>query len=112
MLGLGAGSFIGGTIADRRAARNAGWPLIAYARLEIAIGMLSALVAFSLPVLGPLSASISEYVPGADGWFRLSAGTELIRYAVAVLMLTPVTLLMGATLSILIRHVVRNDLQE
>jgi spermidine synthase len=112
MLGLGAGSFVGGRIADARTARSPGWPLRAYGVAEVAIGILSAIVALSHPALESISASISTYASGADGWFRPSAAHDLVRYASAVLLLSPITLLMGATLSILIRHVIRTDFQS
>src|SRR5213075_1474929 len=67
-------------------------------------------VALVLPHLGQFSAAISSYSREASGWYALSAGSYLARAAIAIILLTPITLLMGGTLTLLIRHLVRSDL--
>lgn len=106
MCGLGVGSYLGGRWADRRQTRL----LAAYAVLELAIGALALGVAFLLPQLGALSAALSSYSRDATGWYVLSTPSYLARYVIAVALLAPITTLMGATLTVLIRHVVGRDL--
>ena len=45
------------------------------------------------------------------GGIALSTASYLARAAIAVVLLTPITLLMGGTLTLLIRHLVRHDLE-
>jgi len=109
MLGLGAGGALAGAWADRRWAQR-GSLLEAYGRVELAIAGLGFVISLLLPRLEALSAGVSWYTAGPHGWHVLSTASYLARYAVAVALLTPVTLLMGATLTLLIRHVVQRDL--
>src|SRR3989475_13236491 len=64
-----------------------------------------------LPQLGRLSALVSSYARDAGGWFVLSTTSYLARGAIAVVLLTPITMLMGGTLTLLIRHLVGSDLE-
>src|SRR5438046_664982 len=63
-----------------------------------------------LPHLGQVSALVTSYARDANGWYILSATSYLARAGIAVILLTPITLLMGGTLTLLIRHLVRSDL--
>src|SRR6185436_9202313 len=45
----------------------------------------------------------SRYVAGGDGWYELSAASYVVRAALAIGLLAPITLTMGATLTLLIR---------
>jgi predicted membrane-bound spermidine synthase len=45
-----------------------------------------------------------------QGWHSLSATSHLLRYLLAILMLAPITLLMGGTLTLLVRFLVGSDL--
>ena len=110
MLGLGVGSYAGGAWADRRDAGHPGRLLRAFGSIELAIGLLALTVSVLLPHLSNLSASISSYVRGPEGWYELSTSSHLARLALAIVLLTPITVLMGATLTVLIRHVVAHDL--
>jgi spermidine synthase len=89
--GLGIGAWIGGRLAKR-------WrsPLLAYAALEIAIGLWG----ISSPVLASLPGPILERIGPAfaDGWPL--AG---LRLALALLVLGPAAAAMGATLPFLAR---------
>jgi predicted membrane-bound spermidine synthase len=109
MSGLGFGAYLAGRWADRRYLSAPAAPLRAYGWCELAIAGMGVLIALTLPRLGALSALVSSYTQGAHGWYYLSAGSYLARYAVAVLLLAPITLLMGATLTLLIRHLIRRD---
>ncbi|MBX3191454.1 MAG: hypothetical protein KF819_30950 [Labilithrix sp.] len=109
MSGLGLGGYFGGRWADRLFARRAAGPLAAYARVELAIAALGGALALVLPRLEGLSAAISRYAVGEGGWLEISLGSSIARCVVAVALLAPVTSLMGATLTLLIRHVVGSD---
>jgi spermidine synthase len=111
MLGLGAGSYLAGRWADRRYATGRGSLVGAFGACELAIGGLALGVSTLLPSLGDLSAAISSYVRGPDGWYTLSASSYVARAVLAATLLTPITLLMGATLTLLIRHLVREDVR-
>src|SRR5262245_38460683 len=65
-----------------------------------------------LPHLGQVSSFVSSYSREPAGWFALSAASYLARAAIAVVLLTPITLLMGGTLTLLIRHLVRSNLSS
>jgi spermidine synthase len=111
MLGLGAGSYFVGAWADRRYVSRPDSMLRAYGYVELVIAAIGLAIAAALPHLGTLSALMSSYAREASGWYALSPGSYLARAAIAVLLLTPITLLMGGTLTLLIRHLVRADLE-
>ena len=130
MLGLGVGSYVVGAWADRRYARlrsfelRRGSPeprsdagaqphslLRVYGTFEIVIAAMGLAIAAVLPHLGAVSALVSSYVREPSGWFALSTSSYLARAGIAVALLTPITLLMGGTLTLLIRHLVRTDLE-
>ena len=110
MLGLGAGSYAIGTWADRRYASRPDTLVRAYGHFELVIAAMGLAIALVLPHLGQLSAVISSYSREASGWYALSAASYLARAGIAIILLTPITLLMGGTLTLLIRHLVRSDL--
>lgn len=112
MLGLGVGGWLAGAHADRLFAKGTSLPLLQYGRFELAIGVLAGLVALGLPRLEGLSAAISSYEPGAHGWMEISTKTTVLRGLVATVLLTPITLLMGATLTLLVRHVVGAEVER
>src|SRR3989454_1176972 len=112
MVGLGAGGLLAGFVADRAYRRDRLAPLRLYVLSEAWIGLLGASIAAVLPRLEALSAQFSSYVVGTHGWYHLSAGSYLFRYGIAILLVLPVTLLMGGTLTLLIRVVIRSDLSS
>ena len=117
MCGLGVGSYLAGAWADRRFAEDRGGSasraaLLAYGGSEILIGAIGAGLGLVLPRLTALSPRLSSYTPGAHGFLETSAGTQALRYGAAALMLAPITMLMGGTLTLLIRHVVARRLDE
>ncbi|PYR74618.1 MAG: hypothetical protein DMF87_22235 [Acidobacteria bacterium] len=103
MLGLGIGSLFAGLWADRRPNSL----VHVFASLEFAIGVLGLGISTLLPDLGELSAAVSSYTRGTDGWYVLSFGSYAARTLIALVLLTPITLLMGGTLTVLIRHLLR-----
>ena len=109
MLGLGVGSHLIGAWADRRYVTAPGSLLRAYGQAELAIAALGCLVSMTVPHLGTLAALLSRYSQGADGWYVPSLVTYVMRFGIAVVLLLPITLLMGGTLTLLIRHLVRQD---
>ncbi len=112
MVGLGAGGLLAGIVADRAYRRDRLAPLRLYVFSEAGIGLLGATIAAILPRLEALSAGFSSYTIGAHGWYHLSAGSYLFRYGIAILLVLPITVLMGGTLTFLIRFVVRSDLSS
>jgi spermidine synthase len=109
MLGLGVGSHRIGAWADRRYLSAPGSLLRAYGYAELAIAVLGCLVSLTVPHLGTLTALLSGYARGADGWFVPSLVTYTVRFGIAVVLLLPITVLMGGTLTLLVRHLVRQD---
>jgi spermidine synthase/Flp pilus assembly protein TadD len=63
-----------------------------------------------LPHLGQISGLVSSYERDPNGWYVLSTTSDLARAGIAIVLLTPITLLMGGTLTLLIRHLVGKDL--
>ncbi len=100
MLGLGIGSGAAGGWADRRTARpHAARALYrAYAFTEIGIALFGIVLALLLPRLGAFAAS--SYTTDARGWSEPSMTAS---YAIATVLVLPPTLLMGATLTLLVR---------
>ena len=112
MLGLGVGSYVVGRAADRRYAASAGHTslLRAYGYIELTIALMGLGIALLLPHLGRVSAMVSSYSLDGSAWYGLSTTSHAARTAIAVVLLAPITLLMGGTLTLLIRHLVRSDL--
>jgi len=86
--------------------------LRAYGYVELMIGASALAVSLLLPQLDRVSAVISSYSREASGWYALSTTSYLARAGIAVALLTPVTILMGGTLTLLIRHLVRQDVDR
>ena len=112
MLGLGVGSYLFGARADRRYPSGAFGLVRLYAALEALIAVLGLAISLLLPHLTAIVAQLSAYDTGVDGWRVLSTWSYVVRGAVAVLMLGPITCLMGGTLTVLVRAVARVDLRE
>jgi len=95
--GMAVGSIVGGRVADR--VRS---PLRLYGLLEIAV----AVVALATPVLfaGVREAYRSSYGSLAGSPTALLA----VRYGLALVALAPATVLLGATLPVLTRHLARS----
>jgi len=111
MLGLGVGSYVLGKWADRRYAANPDSLLRAYGHFELAIAAMGLAISACLPHLSDLSALASSYSQNVRGWYVLSMRSYLMRGVIAVVLLAPVTVLMGGTLTLLIRHLVRKNLE-
>ncbi len=109
MLGLGLGSYLAGRWVDRRVRTHPAAPVRAYGLFELGIALLAGAILLAIPEVAELAARASSYVPDEKGWLRLSLGGSVFRYGCSALLLTPITLLMGGTLTLLIRHLVGND---
>ncbi len=111
MLGLGAGSYLFGSLADRR-----GWEsprlLSAYAYLELAIAALGFIIALIMPRLEVISAATTSYVANGAGWLEPSTVSHLMRFGLCIAILAPSTVLMGGTLTVLIRALVHDQLSQ
>jgi spermidine synthase len=110
MCGLGVGGYVAGRWADRRYLREPGFLLRAYGYVEATVALLGLGISALLPRLGELSAAISAYASDPSGWYVPTTASLVARYAIAVALLAPITALMGGTLTLLIRHLVRHDL--
>ncbi|MBI4821799.1 MAG: MFS transporter [Deltaproteobacteria bacterium] len=110
LLGLGLGAYTFGRWADRK--RNVRSMLRAYGSLELAIALCCVGLAMGLPRLDTLSALTASEIVGEHGWLYPSIGGQLARYTAAVVLLAPVTFLMGGTLPILIRAQVAGDVHR
>jgi spermidine synthase len=109
--GLGLGGRLAGRWADARLAADPRAPLRSYGLFELGIAALAAAVGlWLLPWLGELVVAVAAYAPGANGWLGLAPTTSLLRYVAAAALLLPVTVLMGGTLTLLIRDRLRDDL--
>ena len=111
MLGLGIGSYVVGVWADRRYIARPESLVRVYGRFELLIGLMGLGISVLLPHLGRLSAMVSSYSRDAGGWHVLSATSMLARAGIAIVMLAPITMLMGGTLTLLVRHLVRSDVR-
>ena len=111
MLGLGAGGYAAGIWADRRYAAAPDSLLRSYAVAELIIAALGLGVSLVLPHLTSVSAQLSSYGRDASGWFVVSTVSYMARGAIALVLLSPITLLMGGTLTLLIRHLVRGNVE-
>jgi spermidine synthase len=112
MLGLGVGSYVCGRWADRRYARAPDSLLRAYGMAELVIAALGVAVALTLPYVGSIAAGFASYVKDSAGWFVLSPRTYVAQAAIALCLTGPSALLMGGTLTLLIRHMVRADVES
>jgi spermidine synthase len=133
MLGLGVGSYLVGVWSDRRYAelslslshgeanrktrlyRQTKRPefslLAAYGYFELLIAGLGLGISVLLPHLDRISVLVSSYSHEPNGWYALSTTAYFARGAIVLVFLTPITMLMGGTLTLLVRHLVRNDLE-
>jgi predicted membrane-bound spermidine synthase len=111
MLGLGAGSYIAGRWSDRRYVETPELPLRAYGYFELTIAAMGAAIALILPHLDRLSILVTSYQRDANGWYVITSASYAARVTIALGLLTPITLLMGGTLTLLIRYLVRADVE-
>jgi len=96
MAGLGFGSLAGGRWADRSAS-----PLRLYGSLELGVAAFAVLLPFVFDDLAELYRGV---YPGLVGH---TATLTAVRFALALAAVAPATFLMGATLPLLVRHLVR-----
>jgi len=107
MSGLGVGSYVAGVWADRRYIVRPYAAIRAFGYSELAIGALGFALLLGLGRLDDLPAG---YTPNAAGWFVPSWTSHAAQYALTILLLGPVTALMGGTLTLLIRHLIQHDM--
>ncbi|MGB7218618.1 MAG: tetratricopeptide repeat protein [Vicinamibacterales bacterium] len=112
LLGLGVGGYAAGALADRRYATQPESLLKTYGQFQLAIAALAIGISFSLPYLSILPALASSYTRSTAGWYELSTLSYLVRGTIAVMVLAPPTLLMGGSLTLLIRHLVHRDFER
>jgi spermidine synthase len=93
LAGLGVGAHVLGRVADR-----VKWPLLWYGVLEIAIGVLAAVVLLEIEWLLPLASSLYPSLHGQPLMYWL------VRFALSLLILGPICFMMGGTLPLLVRQ--------
>jgi predicted membrane-bound spermidine synthase len=96
MAGLGFGSLAGGRWADRSSR-----PLRLYGGLELGVAVFAVLLPFAFDGLAEVYRG--AYPGLVDNTFALTA----VRFVLALAAVAPATFLMGATLPLLVRHLVR-----
>jgi spermidine synthase len=96
MAGLGFGSLVGG----RRAGRTAN-PLALYGAVELAVAVYALLLPFAFSSLGDLYRGVYPSL------VQHPAGLTAVRLLLALAAVAPATFLMGMTLPLLVRHLVR-----
>jgi len=96
MAGLGFGSLVGG----RRAGRTAN-PLALYGLVELAVAAYALLLPFAFASLGDLYRGVYPSL------VEHPAGLTAVRLLLALAAVSPATFLMGMTLPLLVRHLVR-----
>src|SRR5215469_13250143 len=96
LAGLGIGALLGAALGARL--RRA---LAVYGFLEIAVGCLALLMPLAFNVVATVFRNSYLTLPSGE--------VALIRFALAFAALTPVTLIMGMSLPVLTRHLVRTD---
>jgi spermidine synthase len=110
MGGLGLGSYLAGGFIDRRSSKDRMAPLRFYAYAEAIVGVLGVLVCLVLQYSESVSVAFSSYVLDENGWYVLSFASHLLRYVFASVMLAPVCILLGGTLTFLVRFMLEGDL--
>ena len=96
LAGLGIGSLLGAAIGEKL--RRA---LVVYGLLEVTVAVLALLMPLAFGIIATVFRSAYLSLPPGE--------VALIRFALAFAALTPVTLIMGMTLPVLTRHLVRTD---
>jgi spermidine synthase len=96
LAGLGIGSLVGAAVGARL--RRA---LAVYGLLEIAVGCLALLMPLAFGVIATVFRTAYLSLPATE--------VGLIRFGLAFVALAPVTMLMGMSLPVLTRHMVRED---
>lgn len=113
MLGLGAGGYAVGIWSDNRYRSGKGGGFLriyGYAELGIAVSGLA--LALVLPRLQEFLESFARYAAAGRGWQHLSLATHLGQFLTAAVLMLPATLLMGATLTLLIRQLVSENVNS
>src|SRR5215470_5313599 len=109
MSGLGLGSYAAGVWADRRYLARPYAAVRAFGYSELAIGVMGLALLLGLERIDDFPA---WYTRNAAGWFVPAWTSHAAQYALTIVLLGPATVLMGGTLTLLIRHLVRHDVTE
>jgi spermidine synthase len=96
LAGLGIGSLVGAAVGARLRR-----PLAVYGLLEVTVGCLALLMPLAFGVIATVFRTAYLSLPPAE--------VALIRFGLAFVALAPVTTLMGMSLPVLTRHLVRED---
>ena len=93
------------------ATRRADSLILAYGYFELLIAAAALGVSLLLPHLDRFAALVSSYWREPSGWYVLSTSSYVARAGTVIVLLAPITTLMGGTLTLLIRRLVRRDVE-
>lgn len=110
VFGLGLGSYLAGRLIDRINSAKPRAALLYYACAEVGIACWAFLLSLVIPNIEGLSSFISHYRIGENGWFELTGASYLWRYLIATVLVGPVTIVMGATLTFLVRFLLSRSI--
>ncbi len=109
--GLGVGSYVVGRSIDRVPRADARQPLMLYGRVEVFVAVGGFVLALVLPALADWMPATTYSADGA-GWWRPSPWSRMLVYGVAGVLIAPMSLLMGSTLTLLIRYALAGGVAE
>lgn len=112
MLGLGIGSWLAGKLADRWYKRDRNAVLRVYGGVELGLAVGASCLIVIFLNMDTIAASVASYESPKPRWNELSTASYLLRYLLSVGLILPMTTLMGATLTLLIRFLVRENTSE
>ncbi|MGZ3797657.1 MAG: spermine/spermidine synthase domain-containing protein [Pseudobdellovibrionaceae bacterium] len=110
VFGLGIGSFLAGRFIDKKNEANQNAGLKYYAIAEFLIALLGLIISISITKFESLSPLITSYVKGANGWYEISTLSLVARALIAFILVGPITMVMGSTLTFLIRFVMASKI--
>ncbi|MES3037246.1 MAG: fused MFS/spermidine synthase [Bdellovibrionota bacterium] len=112
VFGLGLGSYLAGKFIDRKHSTDPSAGLRYYIKSELFIAILGLFISVAIPQFQNLSPLITFYTPAENGWMELSSLSYILRLLIALILIAPITIIMGATLTLLIRFIMSNSVQE
>jgi predicted membrane-bound spermidine synthase len=112
MLGLGVGGYSAGIWSDCRYKKDKSRGFLrTYGYAELGVAILGLFITLALPVLKNFLGSLAHYASDGSGWHHLSFVSHFSQLLAAIVLMLPVTTLMGATLTLLIRQLVSEDVK-
>ena len=110
VFGLGVGAYFAGVLVDRDHVSHLNVGLKYYFFAELGIAVLGLIISVLIPQVEVVSHLISAYQESGNLWMHLTIGSFFYRGLIVFVLLTPITVLMGATLTFLIRFLIASSL--